>query len=102
MRICFKDVFNKSCKIRLRRIINAAKNLILFSAVVHIFILFSFAVLKRDITYLNYFNVLDLDFFFSGIEKGAASQILSILVMIIIFLFFYFRELMCRDTIKHK
>ncbi len=66
------------------------KRLILFSAITHIILLIIYSFIRLDITYLNYFNILDLDLFFPNIIYGYFSQIVSILVILIIYFFIYF------------
>ena len=78
-------------KITCNRYLDALLKLILFSALVHIFILVIHAVREKDVSILNYFNILDMDFFFPGIADGVLSNVLSVGVMVVIFgLFFWF------------
>jgi len=67
------------------RYLDALLKLILFSALVHIVILVIHAVRERDFSVMNYFNILDLDFFFPGIEEGVLSNVLSVVVMVVIY-----------------
>lgn len=61
----------------------------ILSAGIHNVILIFKAVSTWDFTYLNYFNILDLEFVFKGLTYNATSNIMSAIVVILIFLFFY-------------
>lgn len=58
---------------------------LLFLASIHTVILILLAFLKHDLIYLNFFNILDLEQFFPGIDQGSTSFILSGVVIAIIF-----------------
>jgi len=64
--------------------------LILFSAIFHIFLLIIYSIIKLNITYLNYFKILDIDLFFPNIVTGSLSQIISISIIIIMYVVIYF------------
>jgi hypothetical protein len=68
----------------------ALKNLILFSAIIHILSLIIYSIIQLEVIHLNYFNVLDFDLFFPNIINGFFSLILSIIVLLILYLIFYF------------
>ena len=88
---CQTDRSFMAKKITCNRYLDTLLKLILLSALVHIVILVIHAVRERDFSVMNYFNILDLDFFFSGIAKGVLSNVLSVVVMVVIFgLFFWF------------
>ena len=72
--------------------LDALKNLVLFSALTHLSLLIIYSIVKLDVMPLNYFNILDLDLFFPSIIDGTLSQILSVVVMVAIYLFFYLIE----------
>jgi len=74
-----------------KRLFQALKSLILFSAIFHLSILTFLTITKLDLIYLNYFNILDLDVFFPEISKGAVSQLLSLLLALIVYTFIYFK-----------
>jgi polyferredoxin len=80
-------------KIKKNKYLSALKNLILFSASIHILLLIIYSVIKLDITHLNYFNILDFDLFFPNIIHGSFSQILSIIVISVIYFIIYFISL---------
>lgn len=77
-------------KLNKNRLIEAFSRLIIFSAIVHLFVLGFYTVLNLDITRINYFSILDLDLFFPGINKSLGAQIFSIIVVVVIYLIFYF------------
>jgi len=72
------------------RYLDALLKLVLFSAITHMLILVYKSLSTTDSTVMNYFNILDLDLFFDGIEKGALSQVLSIVVMLGIYFAIFF------------
>jgi len=80
--------------------VQALKYLILFSATTHLLILALFAIINSDYVLLNYFNILDLDFFFPSIIEGVTSQLLSVATMAALYLFFYLLVKRRSDTSK--
>lgn len=64
-----------------KRCLNALKLVMLLSAAVHLILLAVIAILERDVTVWNYFNILDLEYFFPAIIHGGASQIASVITM---------------------
>ncbi len=64
----------------------------LFFAVLHVIVLVFMILLTGDISYLNVFHIVGLTYFFPDIDKGNFSQILSTLIIIIVYLFFYFKR----------
>ena len=72
------------------RYLDSLLKLMLFSASVHILILIYHSISSRDITAMNYFNILDLDFFFDDIAKGTLNNIISVATMVVIYLMIYF------------
>jgi hypothetical protein len=75
----------------LKRLFNALSKTLLLLAFVHFFILIYLALSTSNLTYLNTFSILDLQIFVPGIDTGAASNIISLLIVSIIFIF-YFRK----------
>ena len=73
------------------RYINILKKFILLSAGLHIFIIIYFSIIKGDITYLNYFKILELNLFFPHIMEGFLSQLLSALTIISVLSILYIR-----------
>lgn len=78
--------------IRIKKILRTLKTLILTTALIHIAILIVVAISKADITYLNYFNILDVDLFFPNVVNGFFSQVLSLVLMLGVFAIIYFRR----------
>lgn len=68
----------------------ALRWVLVVSAITHMTLLAYFALVQRDITVLNYFNVLDFEYFFPGIQQGLLSQILSGAVYLGLFFGAYF------------
>lgn len=71
------------------RYLDALLKFILLTAVIHVFLLFIASIINADIIHLNYFNILDVDLFFPGVEIGLLSQILSVVAIIIIYVTIY-------------
>jgi len=63
------------------RFLDALLKLILVSAIVHLGVLGFQFFRTGDVSIINYFNILDLDFIFPDIASGSASQIASVLVV---------------------
>lgn len=61
------------------------RDLMFLSAFIHMSVLTIFAVINLDITYLNLFDILELDLIFPEIAKGMISQIASAISMVVIF-----------------
>lgn len=71
--------------------IDAIAKTMLFSAAVHMTILFYKTILTGDMNILNLFNILDLELFFPGIEKGEMNFLFSgVLFFVIYFSMFVF------------
>lgn len=66
--------------------LNALFLLMLFSAIVHMLILFYFFAISRDIYTLNYFNILDVDIFLPNIFNSTVGNIFSVLVALSIYI----------------
>lgn len=71
------------------KILEAASKLIIISAIIHLLILTIYAIINLDITYLNYFNIIDLNLFFPDIIQGFLSQTLSLIIVILLFFLIY-------------
>ena len=61
----------------------------LISAIIHIVILLFITIKERDIVYLNYFHILNINLFFKGVEVGILSQVISIVLMVIIYIIIF-------------
>ncbi len=71
-----------------KKIIKSILRLFLFSAIIHNCILFFLSIIKGDIKYLNYFRILGLEEFWPQIAQGKISDLISLLVILTITLFF--------------
>lgn len=74
------------------RYVRAALQLVLFSALLHLGILLIEFILSGDLRLFNYFNILDLPFFWPGIDSGAISHLLSAVIIAGIYIFFLSRS----------
>ena len=68
----------------------ALKNVMLFSAIVHMIMIAIYSIVKLNTIKFNFFDILDLDLFFPNIIKGILSQILSIIAFVIAYCIFFF------------
>ncbi len=68
----------------------ALKNVMLFSAIIHIIMIAIYSIVKLNTIKFNFFDILDLDLFFPNIIKGNLSQIFSIIAFIIVYCIFLF------------
>lgn len=57
---------------------------ILISVVVHMAILGVYALWVRDYTYLNIYNILDIDLLMPGVEQGVFSMVSSWIIIAVI------------------
>ncbi len=90
---CFFDTIIKyvrtirSMKITIvqNKYLNALLLLMLFSASVHMVILIVWAIMQRNLDYLNYFNILTLNYFFPGVFEGWGASGISLATVIVIY-----------------
>ncbi|RDG28618.1 hypothetical protein DV872_25905 [Oceanispirochaeta sp. M1] len=75
----------------IKNILRTFKIGIFFTALIHIVILVIISILKSDIKYLNYYNILDIDLFIPNIIDGYLSQIFSFVTIVIILSAIYIR-----------
>lgn len=73
------------------RIIDALYKFFLYSAIIHISIIFLKAIINRDISLINYFKIVEFDYFFSILSSGLLAHLLSFISGVMVFLFIYFR-----------
>jgi len=75
-------------------ILKSLASLMLLSASIHMVILFVYAFQTQDLKILNYFNILDIDFYFPQIIIMPYTDIISILIMVAITsgFFLYYRS----------
>lgn len=72
--------------------LHALKQAIFSSALLHIGILVLISIKEKNIHVLNYFNILDLEYFFPRITNFTSSFLISVIVFALLILFFYFRK----------
>lgn len=87
--INLKMIIKIMMKIAKNRYLDALLKLILLSAIVHLVLLAILVFINKDITILNYFNVIDLDLFFPNIAHGILSQVLSAAAMAVLYLILF-------------
>ncbi len=76
-----------------KKIIRSFLDLFLFSAIVHNCILLFLAIRNSNIKYLNYFRILGLEEFWPKIAEGKISDLLSLILILTIVVFFLLREM---------
>ncbi|MBI2049993.1 MAG: hypothetical protein HYT35_00865 [Candidatus Staskawiczbacteria bacterium] len=69
-------------KIVRNKYLNALLVLMLFSAVVHMLVVFYSAIAFKDFYIINYFNILDVDLFYPGAFDSFAGNVFSIFFVI--------------------
>ena len=73
-------------KITKNKYLNALFLLMLFSASLHMVILFVLALVNQDLSLINYFNILNVNYFFQGTFNGILSNLLSFAVVGVIYI----------------
>ncbi len=58
---------------------------VLFSVIVHLFLLITYAFKTKNIRVLNVFDILDIDLFFPKIKQGDTVFVVSIIFLIILY-----------------
>ena len=86
MRNAKLDRWGVNIKIVKNKYINALFVLMLFSAVVHMLVVFYLALASGDLYIVNYFNILDLDLFYPNIFNSFGGNIFSIVFVAVIYL----------------
>ena len=76
--------------IRKNRYIDALKKFVVFTAIIHIYLLIVYSIMKSDIMHLSYFNIIGLNLFLPDIMNGVFSQIVSIIIIVTIYFIIYF------------
>jgi hypothetical protein len=66
----------------------ALKRTILFSATVHLLILFWHSISTGNLKVINLFNIIDLELIFPNIITGSLSDVFSFITLIIIYTVF--------------
>ena len=73
-------------KITENKYLNALLILILFSATVHMLALFVSAAIHKNLHMINYFNILDLNYFIPNFLNNSWGDIVSFIFVAIIYL----------------
>jgi len=73
------------------RYLEALIKLILFSAIFHLVLLFIYALINLNISYLNYFSIIDIDLFLPSITEGPFSLIFSLITALALYLIILFK-----------
>ncbi|MDO8486365.1 MAG: hypothetical protein Q7S77_01545 [Candidatus Staskawiczbacteria bacterium] len=73
-------------KIVKNKYLNSLFVLMLFSAVIHMLVLFYSAITSGNFYLLNYFNILDLDLFLPGVFNNFTGDVSSVLFLIIAYI----------------
>lgn len=60
------------------RLYETMKAVVFFSALTHLLILFLYVIIRGEWGLLNYFNIIDVDLFFSRAAQGGLSHAISI------------------------
>lgn len=76
-----------------KKVIKSFSKFVLLTALIHIGILAYIAVKDGNIKVLNYFNILNLNSFFPRISASWVSDLISFLIMAVIFAGFLFFSL---------
>jgi hypothetical protein len=72
----------------MNKYLKAFVGLTLVTAALHMVILLLFALVKADVTVINYFNIMRLDLFLPSVGRGWFYTILSGIIAFIIYLSF--------------
>lgn len=70
----------------------AIGKLFMYSAFFHVGVLSIQAIDQQTLEPLNYFNILDFDYFFPGLEYGAMNHFLSAVLAGLILYYLYTKE----------
>ncbi len=82
-------------RITKNKFIDALLNVILVAGILHLTLLITICIIRRDITYLNFFRIIEIDAFFPYITQGPLSQITSLAIIAALYflmLFFYTKK----------
>ncbi len=67
--------------------LNSLLVFILFSAILHVIVIFTLAIMYNNLRFLNYFSLLELSYFLPNFFTSFTGDIVSLVVMISIYLF---------------
>lgn len=77
-------------KIVNNKYLNALLLLMLFSAIVHMAVLFCWFLVSKDIYIFNYFNILNLNYFYPESSDNLWWNVSSVFAVILIYLLILF------------
>jgi len=77
----------------IKKILKSFLKFVLLTALIHIGVLVFTSIKSGNIKYLNYFQILGLTEFWPRITDGWVSDLISILIMVIIFFIFLISSL---------
>lgn len=66
------------------------RDLIVFSALTHIFLLIIYTIIKKDIAYLNYLSIIDLDVILPSMAHNSLGHIASFFILVAVYLIFLY------------
>ncbi len=66
--------------------INALFLLMLFSAIIHLLILFYIAITTKDLYVLNYFHILEITYFLPSLASNITGNIISIFFVVLFYM----------------
>ena len=75
-----------------KRAIKALLNMFAFFAVIHIGMAILLVLKHSDLSYLNVFYIESISAFYPGIEKGAISFAISVIIIAAVYIFFYLQK----------
>ncbi|MEI8067626.1 MAG: hypothetical protein WCG91_01590 [Candidatus Shapirobacteria bacterium] len=73
-----------------KKSIRSIAYLIFFTALVHIGVMTVNSIYFKDVKVFNYFRVISLDTYFPRITNGHLSDVISLLILVILFVVFWF------------
>ncbi len=76
----------------MKKYIQAFLSMALFFAVTHVFVLVFLVILTGNLSYLNIFYIWGLTELFPDIDKGLISNIISVLIIFSVYIFFFLRR----------
>ncbi len=76
----------------MNRHLKAFFKLLIFSGIVHTFIVGLYALINNKPSFINYFKILDISLLFPQILDIPMSTAISLAILLIIYLFFYFNQ----------
>ena len=72
--------------------LDALFKLMIFSSIIHVSIVTVYSLLSWDITELNFFKIVGLDFVFPSLVDNENTFLFSFLITLVLYLFFFFNS----------